>query len=204
MNLGLRTDVAALYVDPRGPYPKLVADWFDAQRNADTYAGNLPIVAHPPCAPWSRLSHFNLYHKAEHALLAVGFVQRVGGVLEHPAHSKLWKQCGLPYPNALPDQHGGWTLEIDQCRWGHVGRKTTWLYIVGCSRESLPPIPGPGKPTHWCGGGRRARGPGAGRQVIVPAGIKVASAQQRRRTPPLFAEWLINVAAQCARRIGDV
>jgi hypothetical protein len=28
----------------------------------------------------------------------------------------------------------------------------------------------------------------------VPPGIKVASAQQRRRTPPAFADWLISLA----------
>lgn len=45
----MRTDVAALYVDPRGPYPKLVAEWYDAARDARTYEGPLPVVAHPPC-----------------------------------------------------------------------------------------------------------------------------------------------------------
>ena len=41
----LRDDVVALYVDPGGPYPGLVQQWFDAERNAMTYRGSLPIVA---------------------------------------------------------------------------------------------------------------------------------------------------------------
>jgi hypothetical protein len=32
----------------------------------------------------------------------------------------------------------------------------------------------------------------------VPPGIKVCSAQQRRRTPVAFAEWLVSVASRCA------
>ena len=51
----LRTDVSAkLYVDPRGPYPKLVADWWDEARDARNYAGPNPVVAHPPCQRWGR------------------------------------------------------------------------------------------------------------------------------------------------------
>jgi hypothetical protein len=53
----LRT-VAALYIDPRGPYPKMpVVDCWDETRDADRYAGAAPIVAHPPCGPWGALRH---------------------------------------------------------------------------------------------------------------------------------------------------
>jgi hypothetical protein len=192
----LRTDVAALYVDARGPYPGLVADWYDEDRNAAIYRGALPVVAHPPCGPWGHLRHLNRFqpkHCAAHALIVV---RRVGGVLEHPAGSKFWVAYGLPLPRALPDAHGGWTLEIDQCRWGHVARKLTWLYIVGCASEELPAIPPPREPTHWVSGSRR-RKDGGRAGGVVPAGIKVCSAEQRRRTPPAFAKWLLEVAARC-------
>jgi hypothetical protein len=200
----MRRDVVALYVDKHGPYPLMVDEWWDAERNADTYPGPLPVVAHPPCGPWGRLKHLNKFQRKEHAVHAVEFVRRWGGVLEHPHGSSLFRSCGMPWPGELPDAWGGWTIEIDQCRFGHVARKMTWLYIVGCPREELPAIPVPRQPTHWCAG-RRVAHPGRPRQTLVPAGIKIASAEQRRRTPVLFAQWLLEVAARCGanRRLAE-
>ncbi len=58
--------VAALYIDPRGPYPTLLGaeHCWDAARDARSYDGPWPIVAHPPCGPWSAFKH--LYRGAEH------------------------------------------------------------------------------------------------------------------------------------------
>jgi hypothetical protein len=190
----LRGDVVALYVDPRGPYPGIVRDWYDAERNAMTYRGSLPVVAHPPCGPWSHLSQ--LHKNAEEIALAphaVAVVQRCGGVLEHPRGSTLFRACYLPKPGDGVDEYGGETFEVSQCDWGHPARKRTWLYIVGLQRP-LPPKPGPREPTHWASGGRtRSSRHGS----PVPPGIKVCSAQQRRRTPPDFARWLVELASRC-------
>jgi hypothetical protein len=198
--------VAALYVDPRGPYPRLLGPelCWDAARDARTYAGPWPVVTHPPCGPWCQLRH--LYRGSEHdcAPRAVQQVRQWSGVLEHPAGSLLWDRCDLPRPGELPDRWGGITIEVDQVRWGHVARKKTWLYLVGV--RHVGPLPPPRAPTHWCSGFRSGGGrkyPTTYRRTgcAVPPGIKVCSAQQRRRTPIAFAEWLISLAHQ-ARRVA--
>lgn len=110
----MRSDVSVLYVDPRGPYPNLVTDWWDEKRDARNYAGPNPIVAHPPCGPWGRNAFAcKLQDKAafSHAL---DLVNRFGGVLEHPADSRAFAANGI-----RP------TIVVDQVRWGHACRKRT-------------------------------------------------------------------------------
>jgi hypothetical protein len=112
---------------------------------------------------------------------AVAQVREFGGVLEHPAHSQLWRVEGieLPKPGDLPDRFGGTTTEVTQVEWGHVARKRTWLYCMRTAPVPPPPFPGR-EPTHWCSGFR----PGGGRKhnykrtgCAVPPGIKVCSRQ---------------------------
>lgn len=184
--------VAALYIDPRGPYPKMEGvDCWDEKRDARLYEGPHPVVAHPPCGPWGRLAPMCRRQVADCAPRAVEQVRAWGGVLEHPADSRLWKACDLPRPGELPDAWGGRTIAVFQSDWGHVARKPTWLYVVGPARSERAPFPGKA-PTHWVSGTRnKNRKPGGG---TVPPGIKVCSAQQRRRTPPLFAEYLVRLA----------
>jgi hypothetical protein len=201
--------IAALYIDPRGPYPKLEGvECWDAERDARKYDGPHPVVAHPPCGPWGALKH--LYRGNEHdcAPRAVEQVRRFGGVLEHPASSLLWAHCGLPRPGEFSDGFGH-TIEVDQCAWGHVARKRSWLYIVGAPLlAALSSVRTGGTPTHWVSGFRTSTGrnPKHYKQNgrAVPPGIKVCSAQQRRRTPPAFAEWLVSLArsVDLERQVG--
>lgn len=195
--------VSALYVDPRGPYPTLVVDWWDETRDATKYAGPNPIVAHPPCGPWGNLRHLSHGHGRDLAPVAVEQVRRWGGVLEHPSGSALWDHCGLPRPGELPDAFGGRTVEVCQCDWGHVARKRTWLYMVGVANSALT-CPPSREPTHWVSGGRNLNRRG-GRSAggVVPPGIKVCSAQQRRRTPIPFARYLISLAASCLLSLSE-
>lgn len=185
-------EVVALYVDPKGPYPSLVEEWYDEARDARTYSGNKPVIAHPPCGPWGSLKHLYLGNEHDCAPRAVEQVRSFGGVLEHPAGSKLWPHCNLPTPGHV-DSYGGWCIEVEQVSWGHVARKRTWLYFIGVESSSvLSTLRTGGTPTHWVGGGRgnnpKRRGP------PIPPGIKACSSQQKRRTPPLFAEWLVWLA----------
>ncbi len=205
--------VVALYTDPRGPYPRLLGlascfdgsdrrpsmSYFDGPFDATLYRGPGPIVAHPPCGPWGGLRR--QYKGSDHALapLAVVQVQTWGGVLEHPAHSGLWKVApDLPGPGDPIDVWGGFTLEIDQCDWGHCARKRTWLYVVAETPEQLRAElmreihdrPSQ-KPTHYIGGSRNnPRG-------SIPAGMKAINAEKRIRTPEPFARWLISIAERC-------
>lgn len=185
--------VAALYVDALGPYPGRVRDWYDETRDARIYDGPFPIVAHPPCGPWSSLRSLSRETTKGLALHAVKMVRTYGGVLEHPRGSKLFDHVPLPKPGDLPDAWGGFTLQVSQCDWGHVARKRTWLYIVGLGREALPQAPPRREPSHWVSG---VHTPGA--RGKPPAGVKICSAQQRRRTPEAFANFLIGIAAACS------
>ena len=204
--------VAALYIDHQGPYPGLICDHWDAARDARLYDGPHPVVAHPPCGPYSKQRHN--YRGDEHdcAPRAVRQVRTWGGVLEHPAGSKLWGAPvptehddwwqPLPLPGAARDSSGGFTIEVHQVEWGHVARKPTWLYIVGVSAEAVAELvatrPHPGRaPTHWCSGSRTNKGGGS-----VPPGIKVCSAQQRRRTPIAFARFLLELASRTERPVS--
>jgi hypothetical protein len=191
--------IAALYIDPRGPYPELLsadACW-DEVRDATRFSGPGPIIAHPPCKSWSQLRRVASDETAWIGPVAVQQVRAYGGVLEQPACSKLWKACNLPPPGAR--DLIGFTIEVAQCNWGHVARKRTWLYIVGASPEveiairqeaaAMPRL----EPTHWCSGRSKHKRVSSAK----PAGIKIASAEQRRRTPIAFAKWLISIAQRC-------
>jgi hypothetical protein len=142
--------VAALYVDPHGVYANLpgVEVW-DEARDARRYAGPWPVVAHPPCARWSRLAGFTEarfgYKRGEDGgcfAAALEAVRTWGGVLEHPAFSAAWAKYDLPRPT----WHGGWTTSlldggascyVEQGRYGLPVKKATWLYAYGVELTEL-------------------------------------------------------------------
>lgn len=159
-------------------------DVYDIDRNALTWPGGCPVVAHPPCRSWGRLRAFAKPALGEHALAlwAVTQVRTYGGVLEHPAHSSLWK-TGLALPGER-DSFGGWTLSIAQWWFGHRANKATWLYIVGCEPEDLPPIPFKiGEPTHVVASSKHTNGRRP--EITKP---------EREHTPFLLAQWLKELA----------
>jgi hypothetical protein len=135
--------VAALYVDPKGVYANLpdVEVW-DEERDARTYAGPWPVVAHPPCQRWCQLAALVEalygYKQGDDGgtfAAALKAVRTWRGILEHPAYSRAWTRYELPRPvrgvwtRSLLDP--GYVTEVSQSAYGHAARKRTWLYYVG-------------------------------------------------------------------------
>jgi hypothetical protein len=142
--------IAALYVETGGVYWDLDGvDPWDEARDARLYTGPWPVVAHPPCARWSRLAGFVEarfgYKRGDDGGCfesAIASVRQFGGVLEHPAYSDAWPAFGLPTPLAGGGWQrglcGGWSCQVEQIWYGHRARKPTWLYAFGVS--SLPSL----------------------------------------------------------------
>jgi hypothetical protein len=176
--------VAALYVDPNGVYAGLpdVEVW-DEARDARLYTGPWPVVAHPPCKTWSLMSNCRPLTSSmddggcfEAALKAV---EKFGGVLEHPAHTRAWRTFNLPKPtlggwNIALHGRPGWATVVDQAAYGHPCHKTTWLYFVGSEPPRLD--------WRFIDTGRTVRNDGGGGR------------DQRSRTPPAFRDVLLEMA----------
>jgi hypothetical protein len=75
-----------------------VYDVYDINRDARTFCKKMPVIAHPPCRAWGMLSHMANPREGEKQLayLALAQVRLNGGILEHPAGSRLWKEAPLP------------------------------------------------------------------------------------------------------------
>lgn len=182
------TPVAVLFARHDSVYKTMPGcDVWDEARDARTFTGGMPVVAHPPCRSWGRLRQFSKPVAGERdlALLAINQVRTNGGVLEHPESSTLWPTAGLPAPGKF-DAWGGWTMVIYQHAFGHRAEKATWLYIVGCAPADLPNMPlRLDKPTHCI------------RPTKSYPRLPSVTKREREATPPPLAEWLCEVARRC-------
>lgn len=171
--------VAVLFARHDSVYKTLPGcEVFDKSRNAMSFRGNMPVIAHPPCRTWGKLAHFAKapIHEPAYASWAVQQVRLYGGVLEHPLNSKLWRKSRLPdFKKINIDRWGGWTLSTVQWWFGHLSLKPTLLYIVGISPNDIP------------------------RQEyrLIDFSLRTVeslSKRQRELTPVAFAEWLVEIA----------
>ena len=182
--------VAVLFARADSVYKTLPGvDVWDEARDARKWPGGCPVVAHPPCRAWGAFAMFAkpAPHEKELAVWAVNQIRTYGGVLEHPAASKLWPHMQLPAPG-LRDEFGGWTLPIFQHWWGHRAQKATKLYIVGCEPQDIPDMPMVlGHATHVIGDVGRA---GFGNRPEI-------TKAEREHTPPELAAWLVDLARRC-------
>ena len=146
--------IAALYIDPVGIYSTVpgVEPWGLPDRDARTYSGPWPVVAHPPCQRWGKLGSPRPRGRNRAVsggvvgaddgcfAAALGALRQWGGALEHPAGSLAWRAFGLFEPTGM-----GWHQGIDglwcglvwQSDYGHRAPKPTWVLYKGAN----PPLP---------------------------------------------------------------
>ena len=212
--------IAALYVETGGAYYGLPdVDPWDEARDARTYAGPHPVVAHPPCQRWGKMwfgQPLTVKRTGVRKVkgddggcfaAALDAVRRFGGVLEHPWGSHAWPHFNLNVPpreggwvtaDYLGGGRWGWTCCVEQGRYGHYARKPTLLYAVDCDLPSLD----------W--GKSEARLDPA---VVERMGLKRAkrlgevgargggtNSKPRIGTPDQFRDLLINMARSVQRR----
>lgn len=202
--------IAALYVQTGGCYFGLSdVDPWDEARDARTYAGSWPVVAHPPCQRWGRFWHGSTRRPHQFKLgddggcfeAAIGAVRRYGGVLEHPADSHAWRYIGIrPRREGqwIPADAGNrWTCCVYQGHYGHFAGKPTWLYA--CTPEKPQELTwGPGEQRlhpvalerHGYAKARRI-----GMMAMVGGKRKT---EIRNATPPQFRDVLLAIARTAA------
>ena len=146
--------IAALYVEPNGCYiGQPGVDAWDEARDARTYAGPWPVVAHPPCQRWGRFWHgstrkphqFKLGTDGGCFAAALHAVKTYGGVLEHPAHSRAFEVFQIKRPQAGAGWqrchlHNVWVCYVEQGHYGHDSRKPTWLIAARIPLWALPEL----------------------------------------------------------------
>ncbi len=150
--------------------------------------GGLPVVAHPPCRAWSaKCAHQAKPPAGEKELgpLCVEWLNKCGGVLEHPAYSRLFDFCGIPKPGE-PERRGLWSMSVDQSWFGSPITKRTWLVFSGIPRSAveLPFCLHDGSQDHrkW----------------------QMMSKARRSLTPLNMAVWLVETARQCSIQFSPV
>ncbi|MCB1622262.1 MAG: hypothetical protein KDI44_16165 [Thiothrix sp.] len=170
--------IAALCIAGNSVYKTLPGvDAYDMKRDVRTFDGGMPVVAHPPCRAWSAFTRHQAKPapgEAELGLLCADWLRKEGGVLEHPAHSRLFDAAGLPKPG----QRDGdlWTLPVWQAWWGYPMRKATWLCFCRVKPDSISiPFRLHDQGADW----RREQ---------------LMSKHQRAATTASFAAWLIAAA----------
>jgi hypothetical protein len=166
---------AVLFTTSTGPYAALGAECFDLARDARTFDLSRPVVAHPPCRAWGKLSHFAKPRDDERdlAIWAMWVVRHCGGVLEHPITSRLWAFFGIK--PGVRDAFGGLLVPVDQSGFGHRAQKRTGLYLVRCARPLVPPI--------FC---------------QSSAVVERMCRQERERTPVALARELLDLAGSAS------
>lgn len=172
--------VAALFVRSDSVYKAMPGvDCYDLERDALSWPGGCPAVAHPPCRSWGQLAHMARPRPGEKELApwAIERVREFGGVVEHPYSSRLWRAVGC-LTFGVRDQWGGVLIPVYQSFWGHPAPKKTCFYVVG----PVPDVPW----SSW----------------LPPGRVERQSKADRERTPVDLATWLVALAASSAVEVS--
>lgn len=151
---------------------------YDRARDASQFAGPNAVVAHPPCKLWCKtLRHLakseDPEEEKELGRFCVRKVLENGGVLEQPAHSRLFAEMNLPVPKR-PAHAFLFTIYLEQIWFGGPVRKPTWILVSGIPRHQIPPMP---------------------MSLVEPrAKFDDMTTFQRSATPKALAEWLCQIA----------
>lgn len=216
--LVLGTMIAALYVAKGGCYFDLPdVDPWDEARDARTYAGPHPVVAHPPCQRWGRYWFGGPSVKVRKIkgddggcfAAALASVEAFGGVLEHPEASSAWATFGL----AAPPKRGGWvflgytdtgrarwTCCVEQGHYGHRARKATWLYAALPTQVEPPSlIWGPSVASIQPDAGYHSKEERA--RAVKTGACQRMCKRERAATPLPFRDLLLDIARTA--RVGE-
>lgn len=179
--------VAALCVAPNSVYKGMPdVDAWDKARDVRQFRGGMPVVAHPPCRAWSAYTRHQAKPEpgeAELGLLCADWLRAEGGVLEHPAHSRLFDAARLPRPgHRIGDL---FTVAVLQAWWGYPMRKATWLCFSRVDVRLLH-FPYTEHDSRAGLGDRRRQ--------------QVMSKHQRAATCEPLARWLVDAATRAERR----
>ena len=156
---------------------------YDEVRDCRNFPGGMPVIAHPPCRSWSAFTAHQakpMPGERDIGLWCCEQVKRWGGIIEQPAHSRLWQAASLPLPGS-PQSRDSFSLAVWQAWWGYSMKKGTWLYFRGidCTQIEIP------FRLHVGNDHRREQ---------------VMSHRQRAETLPRFAEWLVALARDAVLR----
>ena len=161
--------ITALCVSPNSVYKQLGVECYDYKRNARTFIGKNPVIAHPPCRGYSaHMAHFAKPAPGEKdlALFCTEQIARNGGVLEHPAHSRFVR---------LFEGNPQWKIcKLNQSWFGYPTKKKTWLLMP--AHYSVPEFP------------FVLESYGKDKQIF-----EHMSAKRRSHTTVQFATWLITL-----------
>ncbi len=100
------------------------------EMDAYNFNNSFPVIAHPPCAQWSRMHKFSKNDPYQKNLAVFCFekIQQNGGILEHPAGSHLFKYLGIEKQ----------VISVNQFWFGFPAQKKTYLYFNNCAPGATP------------------------------------------------------------------